>query len=315
MHSTFRRLCGLAILTLAGRPVFAQSTESGASLHGFTFYEQFQGSASALGVINELDSSVGYNFNSHFSMDVGLPVYFVQPSSSTTAGTGSYAANGIGNVYLQLRLALPNPIANYTSTVTGTAPTGNRADGFSTGHATVDWSNYLDHTFGHLTPFVNIGFANAVSDTMFFVRPYTTYGLVTHVEGGARVRVVKGLSVGVSGYGIEPSGQQTVVSRLIHGQGQPGTTGGATAPGIPGRGMQPPAAANGRSHGVFATASVTTGTASIAQDDGVSVFAQYALGKNVTLSGGYTRSEQYSLNTVFFGIGFNVGQAFRALGI
>jgi hypothetical protein len=209
---------------------------------------------------------------------------------------------------------------NFTSTVTGTAPTGNKADGFSTGHATVDWSNYFDHTFGHLTPFVNLGFANSVSDTMFFVRPYTTYGTVTHVEGGGRYRVVKAFSVGVSAYGILPSGQQTVVSRIVHGQGQStSTTSGSSASNATGSGRAPvtlPSAANGRgNHGVFQTTSITTGTAAIAQDHGYSAWGQFALGKNINLYAGYTRSTQYSLNTLFYGIGFNLGQAFRSLGM
>ena len=314
-----RSFCCAAVLILVSTPLFAQSVESGNSSH-FTFYEKFQGSDSTLGSINELDSSVGYNFNTHFSMDAGLPVYFVRPSSSTVAGTGSYSANGIGNVYAQLRFALPNLIVNFTSTVTGTAPTGDKADGFSTGHATVDWSNYFDHSFGHLTPFVNLGFANSVSDTMFFVRPYTTYGTVTHVEGGGRYRVIKPFSVGVSVYGILPSGQQTVVSRIVHGQGQStSTTSASPTSSANGSGHVPvtsPSAGSGRTnHGVFDTTSVTTGTADIAQDHGYSAWAQFALGKNINLYAGYTRSTQYSLNTLFYGIGFNLGQAFRSLGM
>lgn len=315
-----RSFCCAAFIILASTPLFAQS-ESGKSSGQFTFYERFQGSDSTLGAINELDSSVGYNFNTHFSVDAGLPVYFVRPSTSTATGTGSYSANGIGNVYAQLRFALPNAIVNFTSTVTGTAPTGDKTDGFSTGHATVDWSNYFDRSFGHLTPFVNLGFANSVSDTMFFVRPYTTYGTVTHVEGGGRYRVVKPFSVGVSVYGILPSGQQTVVSRVVHGQGQStsstpgssasnGTTGTSRAPGNVVTGNS-----GGSGHGVFESTSTTTGTANIAQDHGYSAWAQFALGKNINLYAGYTRSTQYSLNTLFYGIGFNLGQAFRSLGM
>jgi len=269
-----------AIVLLAGMPIFAQSSESIGASRKFTFYEKFQGSASTLGVVNELDSSVGYNFNSHFSADVGLPVYFVRPSSSATAGTGAYSANGIGNAYAQLRLALPNPTVNFTSILTGTAPTGAKADGFSTGHATVDWSNYFDHSFSSLTPFVNLGFANSASDTMFFVRPYTTYGLVTHVEGGARYRLVRGFSVGGSLYGIEPSGQQTVVSRIVHGQAQSGTA--TAASGTPGRGTLP-ATSSRKNHGVFETASVTTGSANISQDHGVSAWGQPVGAPNVLI--------------------------------
>ena len=146
------------MITLAGWRLFGQSTETS----GFAFYERFQGSASSLGWVNQLDTSVGYNFGAHFSLDAGLPVYFIRPSSSTIASTGTSAANGIGNVYAQLRLSEANPIVNFASTLTGTAPTGDKTNGFSTGHATVDWSNYFEHSFSQLTPFFDVGIANAV---------------------------------------------------------------------------------------------------------------------------------------------------------
>jgi hypothetical protein len=291
------------LITLAGWPLFGQSTETS----GFAFYERFQGSASSLGWVNQLDTSVGYNFGAHFSLDAGLPVYFIRPSSSTIASTGTSAANGIGNVYAQLRLSEANPIVNFASALTGTAPTGSKTNGFSTGHATVDWSNYFEHSFSQLTPFFDVGIANAVSDTMFFIRPYTTYGVVTHVEGGARYRLVRGLSVGVSGFAIEPSGQQTVVSRLVERSGSRTTTGGTPTSGSRTSGSE--------ESRVFQNTSVTTGAADIARDNGFSTWLQIAPATGVSLYVGYTRSTHFALNTAFFGISFNLGKAIRSLGI
>jgi hypothetical protein len=291
------------LITLAGWPLFGQSTETS----GFAFYERFQGSTSSLGWVNQLDTSVGYNFGAHFSLDAGLPVYFIRPSSSTIASTGTSSANGIGNVYAQLRLSEANPIVNFASTLTGTAPTGSKTNGFSTGHATVDWSNYFEHSFSQLTPFFDVGIANAVSDTMFFIRPYTTYGVVTHVEGGARYRLVRGLNLGVSGFAIEPSGEQTVVSRLVQRSGSRTTTGGTSTSGKRTSGSA--------ERGVFENTSVTRGTADIARDNGFSTWLQIAPATGVSLYGGYTRSTHFALNTVFFGISFNLGKAIRSLGI
>ena len=290
------------LITLAGWRLFGQSTETS----GFAFYERFQGSASSLGWVNQLDTSVGYNFGAHFSLDAGLPVYFIRPSSSTIAATGTSSANGIGNVYAQLRLSEANPIVNFASTVTGTAPTGDKTNGFSTGHATVDWSNYFEHSFSQLTPFFDVGIANAVSDTMFFIRPYTTYGVVTHVEGGARYRLVRGLSVGVSGFAIEPSGVQTVVSRLVRKSASKTTTGGTSTPG---------SRTSGSGERVFQNTSVTRGAADIARDNGFSTWLQIAPATGVSLYAGYTRSTHFALNTAFFGISFNLGKAIRSLGI
>jgi hypothetical protein len=291
------------MITLAGWRLFGQSTETS----GFAFYERFQGSASSLGWVNQLDTSVGYNFGAHFSLDAGLPVYFIRPSSSTIAATGTSSGNGIGNVYAQIRLSEANPIVNFASTLTGTAPTGDKTNGFSTGHATVDWSNYFEHSFSQLTPFFDVGIANAVSDTMFFIRPYTTYGVVTHVEGGARYRLVRGLSVGVSGFAIEPSGQQTVVSRLVERSGSRTTTGGTPTSGSRTSGSE--------ESRVFQNTSVTTGAADIARDNGFSTWLQIAPATGVSLYAGYTRSTHFALNTAFFGISFNLGKAIRSLGI
>lgn len=279
------------LFVLASLKIFAQGAESGDSSRGVTLYERFQGSVNTLGVVNQLDSSVGYNFNSHFAIDGGIPVYFVRPSSSTVTSTGTYSSNGIGNAYAQIHLNFANPVVNFASTVTGTAPTGDKATGFSTGHATVDWSNYFDHSFSRLTPFANLGIANSVSDTMFFVRPYTTYGIVTHLEGGARYRLAHPVSVGVSAYAIEPSGQQTVVSRIVKQ--------GAAASGTSGK----------PSHGVFETANLTTGSSDIVRDHGFSAWVQLQPASRFDLYAGYTHSAQYSLDTISFGVGFNLGKA------
>src|SRR5581483_2350885 len=114
-----------ALLIFAGVTVAAHAADSEES--GWTFYERFQSSINSLGAVNQLDNSVGYKFNSHFGVDAGLPVYFVWPSNSSTSTTPS--SNGIGNVYAQARLSLPNPLLNFESTLTGTAPTGDKSTG------------------------------------------------------------------------------------------------------------------------------------------------------------------------------------------
>src|SRR5207302_8463136 len=110
-------------------------------------------------------------------------------STSTTTATSSPSITGVGNAYGQFGLTLATPVVDYQGTITVTAPTGDEALGLSTGHVTIDWSNYFERTFSRLTPFGNIGFANAVSDTAFFIRPYETFGSIAHWQGGARFRV------------------------------------------------------------------------------------------------------------------------------
>jgi hypothetical protein len=246
--------------------------------------------------VNQLDSNLAYTFNSHFTLDGGIPLYFVRPSSSTIASTGASSTNGTGNAYLQARFSLTNPIANYASTITGTAPTGDEAAGLSTGHATADWTNHLDRSFSNWTPFFDIGLANAVSDTAFFVRPYTSYGPLAHLEGGVRYRIARAFSLGGSAYSIDPWGQQTVISRIVKAQGQA-------------------AASTTKNHGVFQNAHVTTGGASIAADHGISTFLQFEPVRSFNLYAGFARSTEYSLNTVFFGVGLSLGRGSHPLGL
>jgi hypothetical protein len=226
------------------------------------------------------------------AVEGGLPVYAVNPSSSVSQATGAQATSGIGNAYGDIRLTSLNPAVNFMSLLTVAAPTGDKNSGFSTGHVTYDWSNLFDRGFGHVTPFVALGVANTVTDTPFFIRPFTSYGFVTHVEGGAHYKVARIFSVGASAYAIEPTGQQTVYSKVFPGKSQnPGT----------GRGH----------HGVFETSSVTVGNADIARDHGFSGWVSVRASRFATFEIGYSRSVEYALNSIFFGIDFNLSPLIR----
>ena len=269
--------------------VRAQSKED--SGKGLIWYESVIGSSSSLGTVTRFDSTLGYNFNHHFAVDFGVPVLFVHASSST-ATTNLRSANGIGDVYTDLRFSLRNPAVNFVSTVRGTAPTGSTSNGFSSGRATADWNNHFDRAFGHVTPFVDLGVANTVPDSAYFVRPFTTLGLTGHFDGGASVRILPLLNFRASAYAIEPSGQQKVFSRLLNRQTSP-------AGGTPG---------SSHAGGVFQTSPETTGSAGIARDHGFSLGFESSPFHVIDLAIGYTRSVSFSLNTVYFGVGLNLAR-------
>jgi hypothetical protein len=279
------RLCAAYILVLG---TFAQAEDSGR----FSFEGRIEGSSNRLGQITKFDGNAGYVFNDRWSLDFGLPFYVVNPSESTQTTTAIGAYSGIGNVYGQLRFTRPNRTLSYVSTLTGTAPTGDRSKGLSTGHGTVDWSHYFEHE-ARLTPFGEVGLANAVSDTQFFIRPFETNGFITHFQAGARYRFSHWARLGASGYLIEPYGNQTVVSRIVttHGQSLPSVVTGA------GKGLV---------NRVFETQSVVTGSADLARDRGFTAFLVISPRPSFDVYGGYTRSTEYDLNTVFFGIGVHV---------
>jgi hypothetical protein len=287
----------MLLLALAS-PVFlvAQSeTDTGSTESGFLLHERISGSGSAIGLITKFDTSAGYQFNRYLAAEAGVPVYSVNPSRMASQVTGVRAESGIGDAYMDLRLSLLNALVNFTSLLTVAAPTGDKTAGFSTGHVTYDWSNLFDRSFGPVTPFVNLGIANAVTDTPFFIRPFSSYGFVAHVEGGASYKLWRRASAGASLYAIEPSGQQTVYSRLI-----PASSRNAGA-GNGGRGRR----------GVFETSAVAVGNAEIARDHGFSGWFTLRASRYARFEIGYSRSVEYALNSVFFGTDFNLSPLFR----
>ena len=257
---------------------------------GITFYESFRGSSNTLGQVMKLDTKAGYNFNKYFGVDFGIPAYLVRSSANSTT-TGSGSVTGIGNAYIDLRLTFANPMLNFASILEGTAPTGDASKGFSTGRATFDWANHLDHSFFFgFTPFVNLGVANTISDTRFFTRPFSSLGLLGHFEGGADFKVLHFFSVGASAYDIVPSGQQKVFSRLV---------------------TQSSVTTTRRGGGVFEKNKETTGTAAIDRDNGYSAWLDSSPVPFIDLELGYSRSVQFDLNTVSFSVGFNLGYLIR----
>jgi len=279
-----KRHAVLALIVLAAivtRSTFAQTApKPAAESTGFTSSIEFDGTSNSEGQIYELTTSAGYDFTHHFGADVGMPFYFIRASSSA----GGASTNGIGNPFVDVRLKYLNPTVNFGSILTGFAPIADSKKGLSTGRGTFDWTNHFDHSFDSLKPFADIGVANTIVGTKMFIRPYTTLGFNTHFQGGATYDIWKFFSVGASAYDILPSGQQTVFSRVAHGTS---------------------------SHGrVFENNQQTTGSADITKDDGFSTWVEASPGKVVDLQLDFTRSMHYDLNSVSFGIGFNLKELY-----
>lgn len=274
--------------SLAG---FAQSSPNGAVQPSrFVVYESFAGDTNADGQVMALTSSATYYLTDHLSVRAGLPVYFDRAASavsSTTIPAPTTFSSGIGDIFLTVRAGWKHPLINYSTALTGTLPTGSTSLGFSTGHFTFDWSNRLDRTFGRLTPFVDVGLANSVTDTPYFLRPFATLGPLAHFEGGAGLALTHAVNFTLTAYDVAPWGTQTVISRVV----------GAASP------ANPRTSTHGRA---FESAHQTTGTAALTHDDGVSASLMVSPNSFLDLNVGYTRSAQYALDTVSFGIGINV---------
>ncbi len=279
----------VSILLLASLLAVAQSSAKPATSdkddeQGFVSYVQFGGSVNDSGRVFKLDTSIGYNFNSHVGFDLGVPVYFVSASSTNTGTQNSN--RGMGNPYVDFRLTFRNPVLSYRSTATGYIPAADIKTGFTTGRLTGDWTNRFEHSFTRLTPFAELGIGNTIRDSRFFDRPFTSLGFNAHVEGGASLALSDHVDLGASGYGIFPSGQQRMYSRLLKmNSGAP------------------------MGHGrVFDTTTETVGTADIARDHGFSAWIGASPNMYLDFELGFTRSASYDLNTVSFNVGVNVGR-------
>lgn len=281
--SVFLPILMVSLFLAAAPNLSAQSQEK-----GFTWYEQYQGSSTSLGQVTILDSNLGYNFNKYLGADVGLPVYFVHPASGTPTNWRNWNDN-FGDAYVDLRFHMNNPAVNYISVVTGGAPTGSFARGFSTGRATVTWDNHLDRQFGRFRPFVDAGLGNTSWNQDFFYYPYRTLGFVSQFEGGTTYKVLPFLHAGASYYDVLPGGTQKVYSQFF--QNTPISSLATTA-----------------NHGrVFDTAFETTGPSSIDRDNGYSAWVDLTPIHNLDFEVGYTRSVRYALDTVSFRVGVNAG--------
>jgi hypothetical protein len=265
----------------------SQPAKEAGQAPGFLLYERFEGSSSADGQIMDLNTSTGYNFNRFFGVDVGVPVYFVRTSSTISKTNPSgLSGNGVGDVSMGGRLTFNNPLVNFGSTFSGTAPTGDTGKGHSTGHWTYDWTNHFDRDIGRLTPFADVGLGNSIADTKFFKRPYTSYGHLAHFEAGTDFGLWRSLRFSASLYDVQAWGGQQVFSRVVRKRT---SSGGST------------------SRRQFETQSFVVGGAELVRDNGYNLGVNFSPTRFMDLSVGFNHSVHLRLDTVSFGIGFNIG--------
>jgi hypothetical protein len=275
----------LAILLVASALTAAAqgfSVPSGRTTNFIDWTESFEGSTGSSGQEMVLNSSATYYFG-RFSAGVGIPLYFNRSVSPNSA----MISDGKGDAYLKVGASWYRPLLNYNTLLTVAAPTGDPDKGFGTGHTTFDWNNRIDHDFGMLTPFIDAGVANTISDTLFFHRPFTSYGDLAHFEVGATVPMPHSVTLLVSEYEIAPWGTQTIISRDV--------VYGATGTG-------------GQDGRVWEVNHLTTGPASINHDDGFTAGLTYSPKTYLSLAVGYTRSMSFAFNTFSWGIGINMSR-------
>ena len=309
-----------SLVVLAGGSLLAAGQTS-APLdqdRGFTEIESLQGSVNSSVTVLKFDSTMGYDFNKHFGAFTGVPLYLTRVRNDPTTGaSGSTNVTGVGNIYLGFVYRLPHPEWNFTSTITGGAPTGSTKKGFSTGRASVDWSNHLDRSFGRFTPFLDAGLANTVPDSPFVKRPFTSLGALGHFEEGADYELSRHFSLGASAYQILPHGTQKVFSQIVMpdnsagtGQSQSGSGQGQGRGRGRGQGLTGNAG-RGNPSRPFETAFLTTGTG-LTREYGVGTWVTFEPSQYWVVQAGYSRSVTFHTNSFTFNIALNVGKLIHA---
>jgi hypothetical protein len=262
---------------------------------GWTLGVRFEGSTSGDGNVFDLGTGAGYNFSHHFGVDLGVPYYFVgTPSSINTKNSQAVAGTGLGDLGADLKWLYPEKSATFASTVHLGAPTGDKNKGFSTGHATWNWTNHLEHAFDAFTPFLDAGAGNSVLDTRHFQRPFMTFGYNAAFDAGVEVDPGP-LSLSASAYEVAPWGNQTIYSRVFR------------CPA----GAKCASAGNSTNRKGYLQNSVTSGGASLARDNGFNASAEFKPVRNLDLEVDYSRSIPLRLNTFTFGIGIDLAGLLR----
>ena len=270
------------------------------TVRGFSSYTNFQGSHdSSSGWSTIVSSSVHYDFNKFFGVELGVPFYLshngfnanvIARGNNNPPLVATYGS--LGDTYLSLNFSAPGALG-YRATITGTAPTGDTSSGISTGRATFDLNNHLEHSFGFFTPLVEFGIGDSSAlINRRVVRPYTTLGPLSHFKAGGGIDFLKYFNFQLTAYEDLPIGNQKVYSHeFVRSK-----NGNIIRLG-----------ADHKKHR-FALVAVDTGQG-ILEDNGLIGVFGINLGKHVDLSATYNRSLRQSLNTVEFGIGYRFGKS------
>jgi hypothetical protein len=244
-----------------------------------------------------MNTTLGYDFNEHFGVNAGVPVFFLIPDGQTGIASNT---TGLGNDSIGFHTYFELGPISYSSSVTAGLPTANTTKGLSTGRVMVDWDNRFDHTWGKVTPYIDISLGNGINNVTTpnlrrgaVQRPYITLGKEVQFEGGADVKLGRKVTVTVSGYDLVPWGAQKVYSLVV----QRGQTGKGKA-------------RHGR---VYETSAVSQGTADLDRDEGFNTSLGFQATPYIGLSAGYSRSVRFASNSVSFGVGFNLSRLFQGL--
>ena len=269
--------------------------DAGGFSPGWTLGARFEGDYSSDAGVYDVGTALGYNFSHHFGVDAGAPFYFVStPTATKKANPGAVSGIGIGNTFVDLLLTYPNPSLNYSSAIHLTAPIADTKKGFSTGHATWNFTHHIDRAFGDWSPFLDAGVGNTILDTKYFTRPFASFGYNAAFTGG--LEYDKGpFSLQAGAYDVAPWGNQTEISKVFRCSSAAKCSSTGTSTDRKG----------------FTSSNVTTGGSSLTRDNGYELGFDFKPVYYLDFEFDYSRSVPLQLNNYSFGIGVNLSSLVR----
>ena len=163
-----------------------------------------------------LQPAIGYSFNDIFSLDVTVPIYFYRLAGTKVPNPPASALliprrGEPGDVLFGLHaLFIPHGFEDQ-ATVSATAPTGDTVYGLSTGRATFDFSNRIEHPFKYITPDVELGVGDSSSlVNPLVLRDFTSLGPLAHFQAGFSFALPRGASFDTNVYEQLPIGDQKI---------------------------------------------------------------------------------------------------------
>jgi hypothetical protein len=296
-------------------PGKSASPSDSSSSTGPTAFVQVEGNHFNMGDVLTYDFDIGYKFNAHVSVNIGVPLYSTRTPFSVVTKHDWRDTTILGAPYLDVRYDTKRSGTNITSILTGSFGP-NMVKTYSDGRVMLDWFNHFDRKYQILsydaffTPFLNFGAGTGTVDRQVMprpyelARPYETLGNIGNGEVGGAFTIKKKYRLEGSAYGLAPVGPQKVYSRIVSPDNLLGGDGHHN------RYWDEFFETGGELVNTFGS-----GPSRIARDNGYGMYLEVTRYKNVTVELGYTRSVHYDYGSAFIMLRYNFTGILRNLTV
>jgi hypothetical protein len=220
---------------------------------------------SSTGWSNVITPDASFRFNRHLLVDANFPWYLSLQASVPSAVNGittyqiEQVHNVLGDAAASAHFDAEHNDSALNAVFTVAFPTGDRSLGIGAGTATYHLNNHFEHSFGPVTPDVEVGIGNSSALANHAVRKaYTAVGAIANFQAGANIDLPRKASLDLEFYEALPLAAQDVFGTI----GQ-----------------------NGKGQGK----KVLRGSGN-AEDNGVTAELGFPIMRRLTLSGNYNRS-------------------------